>query len=407
MSARNTLIHLTGHRWQALVLVAAAFLTGCGGGSSSSSTTTAAPVNNTQPVQVNLGPQNNSANILYTNVTICVPNTSDCQTIQDVAVDTGSEGLRVLASQLALSLPQVMNTDGNPLGNCIVFADNSYVWGPVMTADVEMAGEKASSVPIQVIGQPGFPAAPSSCNSGGLADDTVANLGGNAAIGVGLFRHDCGSGCSGIAPQAPPIYFDCASSGCTVTSVLLQSQVQNPVWLFPQDNNGVLISLPSVHPGGALTVSGSMIFGIGTQSDNSLGSAGIYETDVNGNFSTIYDAAAYFGSFIDTGSNGIFFLDSSTTGLPVCTDAPGFYCPPSPVTYNATNEGLNGTSGQVTFSIANADSLFNSANSAFSNLGGPNTGEFDWGLPFFFGRNVFTAINTQSTPVGPGPYWAY
>jgi hypothetical protein len=40
-------------------------------------------------------------------------------------------------------------------------------------------------------------------------------------------------------------------------------------------------------------------------------------------------------------------------------------------------------------------------------LAGPNSGTFDWGLPFFFGRNVFTAIESQNTPGGVGPYWAY
>ncbi|MEO5671342.1 MAG: DUF3443 family protein, partial [Ramlibacter sp.] len=32
---------------------------------------------------------------------------------------------------------------------------------------------------------------------------------------------------------------------------------------------------------------------------------------------------------------------------------------------------------------------------------------FDWGLPFFFGRNVFVAFTGASTPRGIGPYWAY
>ena len=399
---------LGGNRVVFLTAAAAVFLTGCGGsGSGSGSSNGPPPINNTQPVQVNLGPQNNAADVLFTNVTICVPGTSDCQTIQDVAVDTGSEGLRILSTQLALSLPQVTDATGNPIGNCIAFADNSYAWGPVMKADVQMAGEKASSVPVQVIGAPGFPAVPSLCNTGGTADDTVATLGANASIGIGVFRHDCGTGCSGSASQSPPIYFDCVGSQCTVTSVSLQDQIQNPVWLFPQDNNGVLITLPSIPPGGAPTASGSMVFGIGTQSDNALGSASAYTTDSNGNFSTIFNGSTYSASFIDTGSNGIFFLDSSTIGLPACTDASGFSCPPSTVAFTAVNTGLNGTSGQVAFSIANAGALFSSANSAFDDLGGPDTGEFDWGLPFFFGRSVFIAINTQNTPAGPGPYWAY
>jgi len=45
--------------------------------------------------------------------------------------------------------------------------------------------------------------------------------------------------------------------------------------------------------------------------------------------------------------------------------------------------------------------------SVFPNLGGPSAGNFDWGLPFFFGRNVFTAIETRNTPAGTGPFWAY
>jgi hypothetical protein len=32
---------------------------------------------------------------------------------------------------------------------------------------------------------------------------------------------------------------------------------------------------------------------------------------------------------------------------------------------------------------------------------------FDWGLPFFFGRTVFTAIEGMSTPGGTGPYFAF
>jgi hypothetical protein len=28
-------------------------------------------------------------------------------------------------------------------------------------------------------------------------------------------------------------------------------------------------------------------------------------------------------------------------------------------------------------------------------------------LTFFFGRNMFTAIENMSTPGGPGPYYAY
>jgi hypothetical protein len=65
----------------------------------------------------------------------------------------------------------------------------------------------------------------------------------------------------------------------------------------------------------------------------------------------------------------------------------------------------------VSFSVANADQLFaaNPSFNAFSNLAVPSgdTTTFAWGLPFFFGRTVFTAIEGRSTPGGTGPYFAF
>ena len=75
--------------------------------------------------------------------------------------------------------------------------------------------------------------------------------------------------------------------------------------------------------------------------------------------------------------------------------------------YTATNTGHNGASAPLAFTVDNADRLFNSNNAAFNNLGGPDTGCFDWGLPFFFGRATFVGIEAQSSPGGVGPYWAY
>jgi hypothetical protein len=355
---------------------------------------------------VNLGPQNDVVDMLFVSVTVCVPGTSTCQTIPDVQVDTGSEGLRIVSSVLSISLP-TMSQSGTPLGECITFADNSYLWGPMATADIEMGGEKASSVPVHIVGDANFPGAPSSCNTGGPNDGSVSALGANGLIGLGVFRQDCGSACAAAVSQVPNQYYVCPSSGCTLASVPLTSQAQNPVWMFPQDNNGLLITLPSVPSTGAPTESGSVIFGIGTQSNNALGSAKVYTTDDVGNFTTTYQGQAYSSSFIDSGSNGLYFLTASTLGIPECSDNTGFYCPTAPVNYTATNTGQNGTAGQVTFSIANADSLFATGNSAFNNLGGDNSGAFDWGLPFFFGRTVFIGIEGQSTPGGTGPYWAY
>lgn len=393
-------------RLQGAVVTALLLLwAGCGGGGGASGGGPA-PVNNVLQVQVIPGP-GNFANGLLTSVTLCEPGTATCQTIPDVLVDTGSSGLRILASQLSLSLPGLNAADGSPVGECAQFT-SSFDWGPVATADVQMAGEKAAAVPVQILGQSSFPSPPSSCTSSGLTEnDTVAKLGANGILGVGLARYDCGDSCTAAHFQ-PGVYFRCPSSGCSDTAVELQNQVQNPVVLFPQDNNGVLVSLPAISDAGAATVNGSLIFGIGTQSNNALGSAMVYTTDTHGEISTTFNGTVHSGTFLDTGSNGIFFLDSAAVGMPDCPgNSSGFYCPPATQSFDVTNEGVNGTSAALTFKIANANTLFSSGNFAFNDLGGANPGAFDFGLPFFFGRKVFVAIDGENTPAGAGPFWAY
>jgi hypothetical protein len=396
-----------------LITASTVLMAGCGSSGSSNLLPGPNPnpsgpqVSNVQQVLVGPGPTGNDVNTLLTTITVCVPGTMNCQTIPNIQVDTGSSGLRLLASQLSLSFPEVM-TGGSPVGNCINFADNSYMWGPVALADIRIAGETASSIPIQVVSPSNFPAVPSSCNSGGTAISSPVDLGANGVLGIGVFRQDCGAGCAPSASQVPPVYFACPATGCVPTALPIGSQLQNPVWLFPQDNNGFLISLPAVSATGVLTIGGSLIFGIGTQSNNSLAGTQVFTTDANGNISTTFNGTRYSSSFIDTGSNGLFFLDTTATGLPDCgTSATGFYCPASTANFSVILTGTNGVSTQVAFSIANALALFNTGNTAFNNLGGSNPETFDFGLPFFFGRNVFIGIEGQITPGGIGPFWAF
>jgi hypothetical protein len=197
-------------------------------------------------------------------------------------------------------------------------------------------------------------------------------------------------------------------SSCTVAAEALIQQVQNPVASFAQNNNGVVIQLPAATAAGP-TLSGSLVLGIGTGSNNGVGSGKIFVPDRFGNLMTTFNGHQY-PSFLDTGSNGYFFLDSKTTGLADCsTSQKGFYCPPSPVNLSAVNNSAQaGSSSTVNFTIVSASQLFSNSNDfVFPTLGGPNPGIFDWGLPFFMGRNVFVAIEGRNTPAGAGPFWAY
>ena len=404
MDLRNFLLILS--------LAIALLALGCGGGSGLGSTSgsnppVAPPTQNVQPIAVNAGPAGNYANGVFTSVTVCLPsNASDCQTISGVLVDTGSVGLRILASALNLALPQQTNAAAAPIAECNQFEDG-YTWGPIKTANIKIAGEQAASVPVQVIGDPAFSTVPKGCTSTGLtAEDNLQTLGANGVLGVGLFAQDCGGACALFGVSNPGLYYACPPSGCVSTSEDLAQQVQNPVSLFATDNNGVIIELPQVPSTGAPSLAGSLVFGIGTQSNNRLGNATVFATDASGNISTTYNGQSYT-AFLDTGSNALYILDATTTGLPTCANASAFYCPPVTKTFSATNHSVNGASAPVSFSVANADTLFATPNVAFSNLAGPNPSTFDWGLPFFYGHNVFTAIQGQSTPNGPGPYFAY
>jgi len=405
-------------------------LSGCGGSDGASISGGGGPPptdNNVATITVDAGPTVNGlplnppdANVLFTSVTICAPgSTTLCQTIDHIQVDTGSTGLRILASELSssLNLPPVnTGNSGSPLAECYVFADG-YIWGPIESADMQIAGESASSVELQVIGDPNYTTVPSDCSSvGGTNEDTVMAFGARGILGVAPFAQDCGSFCTAGAPAA--WYYACPHpNSCQNASVSLIEQVLNPVTLFAADNNGVIIQLPTVSDAGAASVSGSLIFGIGTQSNNGIGSglAVLLLDPTTGYFTTTYKGTALTQSYLDSGSNGLFFNDPS---IMACTDAPDFFCPASTLNLTATNSSASdtgsGTSSVVNFSVANADALANNNPSfvAFSNLAGPASmnspsQSFDWGLSFFYGRSVFTAVEGMNTPAGMGPYFAY
>lgn len=373
-----------------------------------------ATANNVHPVVVDEGPAGLApdyyVNGLFTSIRVCAPgNAGQCQTIDHVLVDTGAVGLRLLSTaaggQLSVSLPRQNASNGNTLTQCTQFLDG-FTWGPVALADVYFGDHLARSLPIQVIAPTDAPPIPSSCqNTGGRNENTLERLGANGILGIGLFLQDCGELC---AQQRLNVYYACSSTECLETLVPTAQQLQNPVAFFANDNNGFIIQLPEIPNSGQRTVNGSLIFGIGTQANNGLDRATVYTTDTRGNFTVTYQGTTYGSSFIDSGSNGFYFLSAATTGLPLCQGYyTSFYCPTTETAFSVTNTGSNGASGEVNFTIAHAQRLLDSNNRAFNNLGGVFSGRFDYGLPFFFGRSIYVAIENQNTPGGIGPYWAY
>jgi Protein of unknown function (DUF3443) len=374
---------------------------GGGGGVAAASNVVDAAVTN--------GPTGTSSiNVLYTTVTVCLPGTSTCQTIDNIQVDTGSYGLRILAPVLTLTFPVLALGNGSALVECTAFVDG-YSWGPVTVADVQISGESASSVPVQIIGDSRYPSVPTDCvnSTQPNAEDTVASFGANGLLGIGPFAQDCGEGCVSGIPA--PVYYSCPTeSNCTGTTVPLADQVTNPITLFAADNNGSIITLPSVATAGAATVSGSLIFGIDTESNNASGTETVVPVAASGFLTSIFNGSTLDESFIDSGSNAYFFSDSSLSSS-ACQQSgfSGFYCPTSTTSLSGEMQLASGTS-TVDFEIGNAEQISGSF-AAFPGLGGtnPQPNSFDWGLPFFYGRRVAIAIQGATTSVGTGPYIAY
>jgi hypothetical protein len=154
-----------------------------------------------------------------------------------------------------------------------------------------------------------------------------------------------------------------------------------------------------------------MIFGVDTETNNASGGQTILTVDSTfGDFTTVFNGQSLTTSFLDTGSNGLYWDDSSITA---CMESgfTDFYCPTSTLSLSATLQGQNGASVNENFSVGDAETLngnFTAVPTLAGTFGGPNAATtFDWGLPFYFGRSVYTVIEGGTTKAGTGPYVAF
>ena len=351
-------------------------------------------------------------NSLYVTATICYPGVqsgNQCSTVDHMLLDTGSVGVRVVASALGSALASQLPaqtgatndpTSNAPIAQCATFA-SGYTWGSVKRADVTIGSEQAGNLPVQVIGDGAF-ATPSDCVSRGGANlSSVAALGANGVIGIGQGIRDFPSAAQSVLPAN---YYYCTSSGaCTGARVPLDTQIMNPVADFTSDNNGTIISLPVLPSGGQATATGQLTFGVGTQQNNALPStANIVPLDQNGYFTTSYRGSSLTG-VIDSGTNVYYFPDGT---IPITGDV---YTPSSPLSLSATLKPNSGsaTPTTVSFQVGNALNLLASRYAAYDSIGAPVSGWFMWGLPFFFGRNVYTVLNGAKIGSQTGPFVAF
>lgn len=386
-----------------------AILSACGGGgggsSSTSSSTSVAPSDYVSqivaPNAISFSVQQvagGNVNTPYVSVEVCQPGTSKCQIISNVLLDTGSTGLRLFSSTISNLQLSNQTINNSSLLECASFI-SGVTWGPVKVADVKLGLETARSIPIQVIADPPYSSVPSYCSNGLPTLQNPSALRANGILGVGLFIADGQE------------YYSCSSTqaaNCSPVTITPTMQVQNPVASFAVNNNGVVLQLAKVSNTGGVSASGILYFGIDTQTNNSSSGTNVIPANASGRFTTIFNGTTYRSSFIDSGSNGLFFpAGNLSSTLTTCNSSTGFYCPATTQSYSATLVLKNNQAGSIAFSIANAESLFTTNNYAVPTLGGTLQGQFDWGLPFFFGKNVYFGITGKSSNAGTGPIYAY
>ncbi len=424
------------------------FLTSCGssvqvGGLSSTPAVNYPCPTGTNVMKVTVNGSLCNASTMYINmpcvsVTICVSGSLvNCQTVNNILLDTGSFGLRIFSSVVSLSLPNTITGD---VAECAEFG-SGRTWGPVVQSDVYMTGignEPKATVPIQLINSQ-YEGGDSTLCAGSYVGPSEAGY--NGILGVGLWNQDCGSGCTGATPE--PTYFACNGSTCSKTTggacsaaypsigycgtaMPLTSQVSNPIPNISSgpDTNGEVLLLPAVSNGGNISANGCMVIGVNTATGNNTPGAAVnvYQANSSVEMTIRTSSPAVTNnqySFIDSGSNAIYA--PSNLGLTNCS---GWYCPGNLTTVNMSLTSINAGAVASSFLVINANGLFNTANNAFNDLTGnitlnPSTDTaIDLGINYFYGRPIWVGVKnttavingiTYSTGAGNNlnGYWAY
>jgi len=406
-------IFIRGLKILSLTLVAV--LTGsCGGESDGNNNTSIAKdttCNNLASNQVCINVNSGIANIINVptvSVTLCAPGSQACQTIDNVLVDTGSYGLRIIsaaAANVLASLPIATATNGQPLATCGMFVA-SYTWGSVRIADVNISGKRASALPVQIIGDLNASNVPESCSNGGSAINSAQDLGANGVLGIGPAQYDCGALCTNQATVDYSNYYTLSNNKSAAdysrTIVPLNLQIANPVPSFTTDNNGVIVQMNKVPDNGQASATGVLTFGIGTQPNNQRPTTAVVLNFMpSGNIQGTFLGRSV-EAFFDTGSNGYFFDDRAQPQS--CPNSAGaFYCQSQ--TYTAALGSVSPQS-TITMPVADASTLLNRSTYAFNNLGGSfgDSRYLDLGLPFFYDKTLYYGMGQ---PNGQGAYVAF
>ena len=331
-------------------------------------------------------------NRFVVSVTVCEPGTTQCATIDDVMLDTGSTDLRLEASAVPawISLPAHRDQEGRPLSECLHFVHDD-AWGPVVRSDLHLGGLMAKDVPLQVISDDGRPQ-PAACPR------STERPTSNGTLGIGPNLFDCPGTCEQNATR--PTYFVGGPSTWTPVAGRLAPtyRVPNPVARLPAHNNGVVFDLPSPPGGDAREVVGALMLGVGTAPNNQPGPASRLPLDAAGRFTTTYRGRSYPESTIDSGSETDIIEDDQ---LPRCAGMAWAFCPTPDRWIEAAMAGPAGARFPWRIRVGNYRRTLTRNDGASDGMvvaASEGTRSFVWGAPFFMGKRVMVVFEGRDVP---------
>ncbi|HEY4349890.1 MAG TPA: DUF3443 family protein [Paraburkholderia sp.] len=109
-------------------------------------------------------------------------------------------------------------------------------------------------------------------------------------------------------------------------------------------------------------------------------------------------------AIVDSGTNGLMFRDTT-----IPTGVNNWAAPQSTLSLTSTMMSTVGLQATVLFSIADAEWLFESNYAAYVSLGALSLSSnmLVWGLPFYYGRSVYTELSGAQAGGKTGPFVAF
>lgn len=305
-----------------------------------------------------------------------------CYTLRRLLLDTGSSGLRIFSSSIPPSKIRRTGPEKKPsLRECLPFG-TSRLWGRVVRLDVMLGREPPiRSLPVQIVESiPEFP--PSSpCDGKGRAMSDKSLSGIDGVLGVSPAESDGG------------YYFACAGQKCRPAFPSLQESVSNPVLHEKIDNNGIVLTFPSLPRKGARSVSGEMLLGIDTSPDNRLPpGVRFFPLERNVFFhATLEKSPRILYGRLDTGTNALVV---PTLKLPRCPPPLNrLACPTKETSTSVALIEKGGNSHLFSILAGNAAARLSGSRSVFDDiLYMPPESPFSpfiLGMPFFFGKTIY------------------